>query len=239
VGLCRGPGRAPHALDTGRTGRTWLGGDRGPWAFRLTRGPVGAGADAWNRSGHHGVSVEVADRGRSMQADTILLRCSMLVATGFLVIYGARTRPRRPRPRRSGRCHRVSVSERTRKLLHRSRESSRAAAAKERPVGARESRSRPSPARTLSWRRRTAVKSRLSTPQRTSRQSSPHKSRHRKDQSTWAVWLRAGVPSNGLVRAPSSLFTPTGSATWIEIPPRLRSQCCPPCIMDQQDSGLR
>jgi hypothetical protein len=47
-------------------------------------------------------------------------------------------------------------------------------------------------------------------PKRTSRRSSQHRNRYRKDQSIRAVGLQAGLPANGLIRAPIEFLYPTG-----------------------------
>src|SRR6266511_297235 len=111
---------------------------------------------------------------------------------------GGRPGGRDQRPRRlleNSRCHRTSVSRRTRKLLHRSRESTQAAAARNaRSAVVIRGRAPPRP-RTFSWWRSTAAsRSRSSTPLRTSRRSSQHRSRYLKDQSIWAS-LTAGRPA--------------------------------------------
>jgi hypothetical protein len=86
---------------------------------------------------------------------------------------------------KSFRCHRSRVAGPTRKLLHRSRESNRAAAARNaRSAVVNRGRFPPCRRRIFSWHRSpTASRSRSSTPQRTSRRSKPRRSRYRMDQS--------------------------------------------------------
>jgi len=108
---------------------------------------------------------------------------------------GRRDRPRR-RLRKKSWCHRARVSGRTRKLLHRSRVSTRAAAARNARSAVVKRGRVPPRRRIFSWWRSTAVsRSSSSTPQRWSRRSSRHRSRYLKDHSIGAS-LMTGRPAD-------------------------------------------
>ena len=84
----------------------------------------------------------------------------------------------RPRRHRKSRCHRTRVSGPTRKLLHRSRERSWAAAARNARSAVMKRGRVPPRTRIFSWWRSTTVSSSSSSrPHRTSRRSSQHRSR--------------------------------------------------------------
>ncbi len=110
-------------------------------------------------------------------------RISSLIAGSRGGRPGRRHGPRGRLPK-SSRCHRRRVSGPTRKLLHRSRESNRAAAASNARSAVVKRGRVPPRARIFSWRRSTTVsRSRSSTPQRTSRRSRPQRSRYLRNRS--------------------------------------------------------